>query len=143
MGPIVNQSSTASDVLTGTSCGSVTAALPGPGTSGQPANGRCGYGPRLPMLVISPWSKQNFVDHTVTDQSSIIRFVEDNWLNGQRIGNGSFDSIANSIVNMLQFTKANNKVLILNPTTGQPTEGSVSGGSGGSSSGGASGRLDH
>jgi phospholipase C len=141
IGPIVNQSSTASDVLTGTSCGSVTAALPGPGTSGQPANGRCGYGPRLPMLVISPWSKQNFVDHTVTDQSSIIRFVEDNWLNGQRIGNGSFDSIANSIENMLQFTKANNKVLILNPTTGLPTEGSVSGGS--SNSGGSSGRLDH
>ena len=55
--------------------------------------------------MISPWAKQNFVDHTVTDQTSIIRFVEDNWLNGTRIGSGSFDSIANSIANMLQFTK--------------------------------------
>ncbi len=72
------------------------------------------------MLVISPWSKPNFVDHTITDQSSIIRFVEDNWLNGTRIGNGSFDTIANSIANMLQFTKANKKTLILDPASGEP-----------------------
>ncbi len=127
MGPIVNQSSTSADVLTGASCGTVAQAMPGPGTGGQPANGRCGYGPRIPMLVISPWSKQNYVDHTVTDQSSTIRFIEDNWLNGTRIGNGSFDGIANSIANMMQFTKANNSILILDPTTGQPTQGSVSG----------------
>jgi len=129
MPPIVNQSATASDALTGPgSCGAGVDALPGPGTSGAPAQGRCGYGPRLPMLVISPWSKQNYVDHTVTDQTSIIRFVEDNWLNGQRLGNGSFDTIANSIVNMMQFTKANTHILILDPTTGLPTQGSVSGG---------------
>ncbi|HTS76328.1 MAG TPA: alkaline phosphatase family protein [Bryobacteraceae bacterium] len=126
MGPIVNQSSTSLDVLTGGSCGTVAQAMPGPGTGNQPANGRCGYGPRIPMLVISPWAKQNYVDHTVTDQSSIIRFIEDNWLNGTRIGTGSFDGIANSIVNMMQFTKANSKILILDPTTGEPTEGKVS-----------------
>lgn len=40
---------------------------------------RCGYGPRQPLLVISPYAKVNFVDHTITDQSSILRFVEDNW----------------------------------------------------------------
>ena len=121
MGPIVNQSSSPADTLNGAgSCGSGTAsALTAPGAAGGPVQGRCGYGPRLPMLVISPWSKQNFVDHTVTDQTSIIRFVEDNWLNGTRIGNGSFDSIANSIQNMLQFTKAN-KTLILDPTSGEP-----------------------
>ena len=44
------------------------------------AQGRCGYGPRLPLLVISPYAKQNYVDHTVMDQSSVIRFIEDNWL---------------------------------------------------------------
>ena len=129
MSPIVNQSATASDALTGPgTCGAGVDALPGPGTAGAAAQGRCGYGPRLPMMVISPWSKQNYVDHTVTDQTSIIRFIEDNWLNGQRIGNGSFDTISNSIVNMMQFTKANNHILILDPTTGQPTQGSVSGG---------------
>ena len=123
MGPIVNQSSSPADTLNGAgSCGTgTTSALTAPGASGgAPVQGRCGYGPRLPMLVISPWAKQNFVDHTVTDQTSIIRFVEDNWLNGTRIGNGSFDSIANSIANMLQFTKANKKTLILDPTSGEP-----------------------
>jgi len=38
-----------------------------------------------------------FQDHTVTDQSSIIHFIEDNWLGGMRIGQGSFDAIASSI----------------------------------------------
>jgi phospholipase C len=128
MGPIVNQSSSSADVLTGSSCGSGTSALGGPSSNGAAVQGRCGYGPRLPMLVISPWSKQNFVDHTVTDQTSIIRFVEDNWLNGQRLGNGSFDGIANSISNMLNLTgKPNTSVLLLDPSSGQVTTGSVSG----------------
>ena len=46
---------------------------------------RCGYGPRQPLLVLSPYSKTNYVDHTVTDQTSVIRFIEDNWLNSSRI----------------------------------------------------------
>jgi phospholipase C len=122
MGPIVNQSSSPADTLNGAgSCGTgTTSALTGPGTGSAPVQGRCGYGPRLPLLVVSPWARQNFVDHTVTDQTSIIRFVEDNWLNGTRIGSGSFDGIANSISNMLQFTKANKKTLILDPNSGQP-----------------------
>ena len=71
-------------------------ALPGVQSGTLHAQGRCGYGPRLPLLVISPWARHNFVDHTMTDQTSILRFVEDNWLGGQRIGDGSFDAIANS-----------------------------------------------
>jgi phospholipase C len=71
-------------------------------------------------LVISPWAKQNFVDHTVTDQSSIIQFIEDNWLAGQRIGQGSFDAIASPITQMFNFTKIRtNDVLFLNPSTGE------------------------
>ena len=82
--------------------------------------GRCGYGPRQPLLVISPFAKANFVDHTLTDQSSILRFIEDNWLNGQRIGQGSFDAIAGTINSMFDFTQKANAKLILNPTTGLP-----------------------
>jgi phospholipase C len=121
MPPIVNQSASPADALTGTGfCGTGANALPGPGGVTH-AQGRCGYGPRMPLLVISPWSKPNYVDHTVTDQTSIIRFVEDNWLNGQRIGNGSFDALANSIQGMMNFTKVSVKSnFILNPTTGEP-----------------------
>jgi phospholipase C len=123
MGPIVNQSSSAADTLTGpAACGNGTGALRGPSVS-APVQGRCGYGPRQPLLVISPWAKQNFVDHTVTDQTSTLRFIEDNWLNGTRIGNGSFDTIANSIENMFEFTKANKKKLILDPSSGEPVTG--------------------
>jgi phospholipase C len=120
MGPIVNQSTNPNDNLLGVgSCGDGTTALPGVGSNPH-AQGRCGYGPRLPMMVISPWSKNNFVDHTVTDQTSIIRFVEDNWLNGQRIGAGSFDTLANSIANMFDFTKKQSGgKLILDQTTGE------------------------
>jgi phospholipase C len=64
---------------------------------------RCGYGGRLPMLVVSPWAKMNYVDHQITDQASILRFIEDNWQLG-RIGDQSFDEKAGSILGMFNFT---------------------------------------
>ncbi|MGC2185422.1 MAG: alkaline phosphatase family protein, partial [Terriglobales bacterium] len=85
------------------------------------AQGRCGYGPRQPLLVISPWSRENFVDNTVTDQTSVLRFIEDNWLGGQRIGGGSFDSYANSITQMFDFRHHERADrLFLDPISGQP-----------------------
>ena len=79
---------------------------------------RCGYGPRLPLLMISPYAKVNYVDHGITDQTSIIHFIEDNWGLG-RIGNQSFDVKAGSIMNMFNLTAGHyaNK-LILNASTG-------------------------
>jgi phospholipase C len=123
MSPIVNQSQTAADALTGTGlCGNASPALAGFSGSPHP-QGRCGYGPRQPFLVISPWAKHNFVDHTVTDQTSVLRFIEDNWLGGERI-TGSFDAIANSITQMLDFEqRPDNGRLILNETTGEVVSG--------------------
>ena len=124
MGPIVNQSTSPADALTGAgSCGDGSTALPGIDSASPHAQGRCGYGPRLPLLVISPWAKENFVDNTVTDQTSVLRFIEDNWLNGQRIGGGSFDSFANPIVQMFDFKhNRDDGELFLEPTTGQPVQ---------------------
>ena len=105
MSPIVNQSATAMDELNGTGkCGNGDLALPGINPATTHAQGRCGFGPRLPFLVISPYAKANFVDHSVTNQASVITFIEDNWLGGERIGGGSFDASSNSITNMLDFT---------------------------------------
>jgi len=71
-------------------------------------------------MVISPWAKHNFVDSTLTDQTSVIRFIEDNWLGGRRIGRGSFDTIANSITQMLDFRQTpDNDLFILNEKTGE------------------------
>jgi phospholipase C len=81
---------------------------------------RCGYGPRLPLLVISPFAKSNVVDHTVTDQSSILRFVEDNWYLG-RIGDQSFDASAGSLNNMLDLSGAHpTGKLLLRDNNGEP-----------------------
>jgi phospholipase C len=120
IGPIVNSSTGPGDALTGAgSCGTAATSLPGINPANTHALGRCGYGPRLPLLVISPWARSNFVDHTVTDQTSIIHFIEDNWLSGQRIGGGSFDAISSSLAQMFDFSKIRNKgVLFLNPNTG-------------------------
>ena len=120
MSPIINTSSTAADALTGTdACGSGVTALPGINPATLHAQGRCGFGPRLPLLVISPYAKVNFVDSSITNQASIIRFVEDNWLGGQRIGQGSFDAISNSITSMLDFSKHHDDALFLDPDTGE------------------------
>jgi phospholipase C len=95
-------------------------------TGTTPVQGRCGYGPRLPLIVISPWAKKNYVDNTVTDQSSITRFIEDVFLGSKRIGGGSSDAIAGSLMNMFNFTSnvaPNPNVVLLNSTTGAVTSG--------------------
>ncbi len=111
-----------SDALTGPdSCGSSSVGLQ--------AQGRCGYGPRLPFLIVSPWARTNFVDHTVTDQSSAIAFIEKNWggLSGPIIkatsgDAGSYEQYAGTIENMFDFSQSkgevNKHVLYLDPNTG-------------------------
>jgi phospholipase C len=110
LGPVVNQSAVADDALAGSGdCGV------GDAVSTQ---GRCGYGPRLPLIVISPFAKQNYVDHVATDQSSILRFIEDNWSLGQ-IGGGSSDAKAGTLNGMFTFTGfLRAPRVILNPATG-------------------------
>jgi phospholipase C len=109
--PIVNPSSGVADALNGAGLCNAGAQQNGPapatpllGVDGNPAQGRCGYGTRMPLLVVSPLAKTNYVDHTLTDQSSILKFVEDNWLHGERVQpGGSFDEIAGTIEHMFVF----------------------------------------
>jgi phospholipase C len=84
MTPIVSPSSDpANAALAGTSrlCGT-----PEPGA----CEDRCGYGEPLPFLVIPPFAKTNYLDHSVTDTTSILRFIQENWELGT-IGDQSFD----------------------------------------------------
>lgn len=78
---------------------------------------RCGPGTRQPLLVISPYSKTNFVDHTQTDQASVLRFIEDNWHLG-RIGDASADERAGSLANMFHFKQAKAPQVLLNSNDG-------------------------
>jgi phospholipase C len=119
MGTIVMQSNVSDDQLLGPgNCGAPKAN----DIAGGKQNGRCGFGPRLPLLVVSPWAKTNFIDDTITDQSSILRFIEDNWNLG-RIGSGSIDSIAGPLDNLFDFENGPRAGrLILDPQTGQKIE---------------------
>jgi phospholipase C len=116
MGPIISQSQTALDALTGPgTCGSNAAMVP----SGQ--QGRCGVGPRQPLLIVSPFARANYVDGTFTDQASILRFIEDNWLGGERIGGGAADADAGTLANMLTWhPRRDSRRLFLDPSTGEP-----------------------
>ena len=102
MGPIVNHSGTSLDANCGKTIGYAV---------------RCGYGPRLPLLAISPWSKSDYVSHAISDQSSILRFIEDNWALG-RIGDDSFDEKAGSLMDLFDFSRSGKDQLFLDPSTG-------------------------
>ena len=90
------------------------------------ANGRCGYSQRLPMIVISPYTRENYVSSKLTNTSSVVKFIEDNWLHGERIP-GSFDATSGSLDQpggLLDFkTDPDFRPLILNPTTGAVVSG--------------------
>lgn len=82
----------------------ICGAHPAPaGLKGKPVNGRCGPGTRTPLLVISPWARRNAIDHTLLTQSSVLRFIENNWLEGTRIGGGSFDADAHDLDGLFDF----------------------------------------
>jgi phospholipase C len=107
------------DQLNGAGVCNASGAQQGMGVSGGAVNGRCGPGTRIPFLVISPWAKTNFVDDTQVSQASVIRFIEDNWLGGQRIGQGSDDATAGVITNMFNFTGSGNApTVFLDPNQG-------------------------
>jgi len=119
VGPVINTSNTSADFLAGS------------GNCGTPATGaylgRCGNGPRIPYMVVSPWAKENFVDHTTIDQTASIRFIEENWSLGTidgttspPAGQGSFDQLTGPIDAMFDFKSDTYRILILRDTTGKP-----------------------
>jgi phospholipase C len=109
---VTNPSTSVADGLTG-------AGACGTGTPLAGQNGRCGLGGRQPLLVISPWSKTNFVDHSLTNQASVTKFIEQNW--GLPSIAGSFDSGSGSLFHMFRFDDREGfGKLFLDPVTGEP-----------------------
>lgn len=93
------------------------------GVGGKPVNGRCGPAIRVPFIVVSPYAKTNFVSHTAISQASVVRFIEDNWLKGKRLGGGSFDATTGSIMDLFDFDQDHGHdlrtdALFLDPTAG-------------------------
>ncbi len=137
---ITNPSQAVSDNLTNTVLGATTSGQCGssPQTVAPLGNeqGRCGFGPRMPLLVISPCAKTNYVDHNLSDQASIINFIEYNW-NLPGIP-GSFDQVLTNttdkaagipfdLAGMFDFSRCNAPAYQLDPVTGQIVQSPVSG----------------
>jgi len=89
-------------------------------------NDRCGFGQRLPMLVISPYTRDNYVSNNLTNTASVVKFIEQNWLHGETIP-GSYDQVSGSLDapgGLLDFNvRPHDTPLILNPKTGAVVSG--------------------
>jgi len=69
-----------------------------------------GLGPRVPLLIISPYAKQGYISHTVYEASSVLKFVE------ERFGLGSLngrDVAANDLTDSFDFTQTPAPPLVL------------------------------
>jgi phospholipase C len=55
-----------------------------------------GDGPRVPLFVVSPYSREGEVDHNYLDHASILKFIEFNW-NIPKISARSRDNLPNPI----------------------------------------------
>jgi phospholipase C len=75
-----------------------------------PSAGDQSYGFRVPAMIISPYSKVGFVDNTLYDASSILKFIEYNY-NISSIGKR--DAVANNLLNAFNFTKEPREPLTL------------------------------
>ena len=58
------------------------------------------HGPRVPLLAIGPFARKNIVSHVEMEHSSIVRFIEWNWL-GDTGQLGARDALVNGIGSML------------------------------------------
>ena len=126
-GPIINFSQDPeNDAISGNPATSTGACgKPGPGVAGD-IQDRCGFGVRLPFLLISPYAKRNYVDHSLNDTTSVLRFIEYNWGLGKIGDPQSFDVLASgTVLGMFDFDgkpeddRVESRKLFLDPTTGE------------------------
>ena len=55
-----------------------------------------GDGPRIPMLVVSPYSRAGRIVHSYNDHASVVKFIERNWHLG-KLTSRSRDNLPNPI----------------------------------------------
>jgi phospholipase C len=68
-----------------------------------PKIGENTYGFRVPALIISPYAKKGYIDSTLYDASSVLKFIEYNY-NISSLGKRDAD--ANNMLHAFDFTKA-------------------------------------
>jgi len=73
-----------------------------------------GLGPRVPLLIISPYAKSGYVSHTVSDHTSILKFIETRY-HLQPLT--SRDAQANPMLDSFDFTQRPRPPFLLTPRT--------------------------
>jgi phospholipase C len=68
-----------------------------------PKGDRWGPGTRVPAIIISPFAKRHWVDHTQYDTTSILKFIETRW---ELAPLGSRDAAANDLTNAFDFSQS-------------------------------------
>jgi phospholipase C len=132
---VLNPSSSGADNLTNTVKGKINATNPTSGQCGTAAQGsplageqgRCGLGPRLPLVVVSPCAAPNAIDSNLSSQASIVNFIEYNW--HLPAINGSFDQALKAqdkaegvdfdLEGLFDFRQCDTPAVQLDPVTGQ------------------------
>jgi len=77
-----------------------------------PVEDKFGLGPRVPLIIISPYAKTGYISHTQYEFASILRFIED------RFGLPALterDSSANGPEDSFDFTQSPRAPLVLQP----------------------------
>lgn len=68
-----------------------------------PTGDRWGPGSRIPAIIVSPYARKGFVDHTQYDTTSILKFIETRW---NLAPLGTRDAAVNDLTNAFDFTSA-------------------------------------
>jgi phospholipase C len=133
---VVNGSASLADNLTNTVKGKISSTNQVSqqcGTGAQAAaalageQGRCGFGPRQPLLLVSPCARQNAVDHDMTDLGSVPNFIEYNWslpsITGSfdqvLAGTDASEGVSFDLAGLFDFSHCNAPAMQLDTVTGQ------------------------
>ena len=73
-----------------------------------------GFGPRVPLLIISPYAKKGYISHTMYEFSSVLKFVETRF-NLPALTPG--DTQANNVTDAFNFSQAPLPPLVLQTRT--------------------------
>jgi phospholipase C len=63
------------------------------------------YGPRVPLIAVGPFARKDYVSHVVLEHSSIVKFIEWNWLDEKTGQLGTRDAVVNDIGSLLDTTQ--------------------------------------
>ncbi len=112
IGPIINQSQTSLDALTEPACAAAMRLPPARRAAAAWVHASRCWSSRPtagPITLTGP----------SPTQASVVKFIEDNWLGSDRIGNGSDDAWTGTLDNMFDFSHGRNPKLTLDPATGE------------------------